>query len=194
MSKSGCPRAKWNAEKDAYLVKLLIRQKDAGKQSDSGFKKEAWMAVLSKFNHRFACTLDKEKIKTRYNQSSGQLKGDWKLFQSLKNDSGFGWDPNDKKPTAPETVWTERMAAKPKPIQAKIRSIQMHGLDNYNGLAHIFEGSTAVGPFASRIGGNSSDDDMSDAFATDQQPNANDNDSPLNDKGFSHRYGRRYFQ
>ncbi|KAH9096073.1 hypothetical protein LEN26_017675 [Aphanomyces euteiches] len=94
MLKSGCPRAKWDAEKDSFLIKLLIRQKDAGKQSDTGFKKEAWMSILSKFNHHFSCTLDKEKIKTRYNQ----LKAEWKLFLSLKNDSGFGWDPNESLP------------------------------------------------------------------------------------------------
>ncbi|KAH9183398.1 hypothetical protein AeNC1_014622, partial [Aphanomyces euteiches] len=64
---STAARAKWNTEKDAYLIKLLLRQKDAGKQSDSGFKKEAWTTILAKFNKHFV-DLDKEKIKTRHNQ------------------------------------------------------------------------------------------------------------------------------
>ncbi|CAK4113333.1 unnamed protein product, partial [Aphanomyces euteiches] len=150
MLKSGCPRAKWDAEKDSFLIKLLIRQKDGGKQSDTGFKKEAWMSILSKFNHHFSCTLDKEKIKTRYNQ-----------------------------PTAPDTVLAERMAAMPKPIQTKMKNIQLHGLENQEGLAHIFEGSMAVSTFASGIGGvrgNSSDDDDDDDVATDAM-NENENES-----------------
>ncbi|KAG9409009.1 hypothetical protein AC1031_019270 [Aphanomyces cochlioides] len=108
MNNASKTRAKWDADKDAYLVKLLLRQKEAGKQTDSGFKKEAWTAILSKFNARFGLELDRNKVKTRYNQ----LKADWKLFLSLKDDSGFGWDDELKKPTAPETVWAERIAVK----------------------------------------------------------------------------------
>ncbi|KAG9412454.1 hypothetical protein AC1031_015364 [Aphanomyces cochlioides] len=175
MQKTSSGRAKWDTEKDAYLIKLLIRQKDAGKQSDSGFKKEAWMAILTKFNNRFACSWDKEKLKTRYNQ----LKSDWKLFTSLKNDSVFGWDPDEMKPTAPESVWAERIAAKPKPIQAKLKNMQLNGLEHQSGLAYIFEGSMATGILASGVGGSCVGDEQE--HSTYQMPleSASDDNSSM---------------
>ncbi|KAF0740483.1 hypothetical protein Ae201684_004216 [Aphanomyces euteiches] len=136
-------RAKWNAEKDAYLIKFLLRQKDAGKQSDSGFKKEAWTAILAKFNKHFSVVHDKEKIKTRHNQ----LKADWKLFQSLKDDSGFGWDAEKQRPTASDNVWEERMASATKPVQTKLKQIQRNGMDNQDALGELFGGTMAMGTF-----------------------------------------------
>ncbi|KAF0740482.1 hypothetical protein Ae201684P_016705 [Aphanomyces euteiches] len=159
-------RAKWNAEKDAYLIKFLLRQKDAGKQSDSGFKKEAWTAILAKFNKHFSVVHDKEKIKTRHNQ----LKADWKLFQSLKDDSGFGWDAEKQRPTASDNVWEERMASATKPVQTKLKQIQRNGMDNQDALGELFGGTMAVGRFASSVGG------LPDVSDGDIPPNSDESD------------------
>ncbi|KAH9096686.1 hypothetical protein Ae201684P_013352 [Aphanomyces euteiches] len=169
---STAARAKWNTEKDAYLIKLLLRQKDAGKQSDSGFKKEAWTTILAKFNKQFSVVLDKEKIKTRHNQ----LKANWKLFQSLKDDSGFRWDAEKQRPTAPDNVWEERMASATKPVQTKLKQIQRNGMDNQDALGELFGGSIAVGRFASSVGG------LPDVSDGDNPPNSDESDFPSNHK------------
>ncbi|KAG9402018.1 hypothetical protein AC1031_007718 [Aphanomyces cochlioides] len=160
MNNASKTRAKWDTDKDAYLVKLLLRQKEAGKQSDSGFEKEAWTAILSKFNARFGLELDRSKVKTRYNQ--------------LKDDSGIGWDDELKKPTAPETVWVERIAVKSKQVQAKMRSIQREGIENQDALAVLFDGTMAEGALASSIGGEQALSD--DELANDSLSLYHDND------------------
>jgi Myb/SANT-like DNA-binding domain len=46
-----------------------------------------------------------------------QLKGLFKVFESLKNASGFGWDPLTKTVTAPDEVWQKYIRAHPKAAQ-----------------------------------------------------------------------------
>ncbi|KAG9413713.1 hypothetical protein AC1031_012937 [Aphanomyces cochlioides] len=143
--KTSTDRAKWDTTREAYLLKLLMKQKDVGKQADSGFKNEAWSVVLEKFNSKFKTQFGRQQIKTRLSQ----LKGDWKPFLSLKNDSGFGWDTDLQKPTTPDEVWAERMEGKPKFTQAKIRSFQLNGCEHQAQLAELFDDCLAVGTYAS---------------------------------------------
>ncbi|KAG9398612.1 hypothetical protein AC1031_014394 [Aphanomyces cochlioides] len=131
--KTSTDRAKWDTTREAYLLKLLLKQKDAGKQADSGFKKEAWSVVLEKFNSKFKNAVWKAANKDAIES------GDWRLFLSLKNDSGFGWDTDLQKPTAPDEVWAERMEGKPKFTQAKIRSFQLNGCEHQAQLAELFD-------------------------------------------------------
>lgn len=50
---------------DAFLVEALLEQARAGKKAESGFKKEAWVAVTSAVNSEFKSTLEISQIKTR---------------------------------------------------------------------------------------------------------------------------------
>ncbi|KAG9405037.1 hypothetical protein AC1031_004138 [Aphanomyces cochlioides] len=131
--KTSTDRAKWDTTREAYLLKLLLKQKDAGKQADSGFKKEAWSVVLEKFNSKFKTQFGRQQIKTRLSQ----------------NDSGFGWDTDLQKSTAPDEMWAERMEGKPKFTQAKIRSFQLNGCEHQAQLAELFDDCLAVGTYAS---------------------------------------------
>jgi hypothetical protein len=58
------PKATWDDDKDRLVLKLLLKQIKAGKRSDSGFKKEAWVQITAEFNLVFP-TCEKEQIKTR---------------------------------------------------------------------------------------------------------------------------------
>jgi hypothetical protein len=46
-----------------------------------------------------------------------QLKGQFKVFEALKNASGFGWDPHTKTVTAPDDVWQKYIKSHPKARQ-----------------------------------------------------------------------------
>ncbi|CAK4117111.1 unnamed protein product, partial [Aphanomyces euteiches] len=94
------------------------------------------------------------------------LKANWKLFQSLKDDSGFRWDAEKQRPTAPDNVWEERMASATKPVQTKLKQIQRNGMDNQDALGELFGGSIAVGRFASSVGG------LPDVSDGDNPPNS----------------------
>jgi len=65
-SSSNVRRAKWDLEKDAWLVALLQEQVVRGKRADSGFKKEAWYTVNDDFNKRFTVSYKQDQIKARY--------------------------------------------------------------------------------------------------------------------------------
>jgi hypothetical protein len=66
-------RAVWDNDRDAYLVGLLQEQARLGKRADSGFKKEAWTAVMMKYNEKFAVQYDRDQLKARLKQVNHPL-------------------------------------------------------------------------------------------------------------------------
>ncbi|KAF8534587.1 Myb/SANT-like domain-containing protein [Trichophaea hybrida] len=84
------PHADWDDTKDKFLLKALRRQINAGKQAESGFKKEAWIAILEEFNAKFEPVL-LQQIKTH----CGNLRIQFEAWQTLVETSGVGW--NDEK-------------------------------------------------------------------------------------------------
>lgn len=76
-------KAIWDDNKDKYLLKLLKKQIDAGKRSDSGFKKEAWIQITADFNTKFSPPYDRDQIKTRVQTVRSLLFGN-AVYQVLK--------------------------------------------------------------------------------------------------------------
>lgn len=64
-SSSAAARASWDLDMDVFLVEAMTDQAKAGKRADSGFKKEAWVAVHESMNERFNKELTIQQIKTR---------------------------------------------------------------------------------------------------------------------------------
>jgi hypothetical protein len=52
-----------------------------------------------------------------------QLKDDYKTFIAAKNSSRFGWDFENKIPTAPDYVWDEYVAKNPKAKPYRYKSL-----------------------------------------------------------------------
>jgi hypothetical protein len=71
-----------------------------------------------------------------------ELKAKYKVFISLKENSGFGWDDVKKMPTAPEEIWAKYIEANPK---AKI--FRFKSLPYFLQLESLFEGKVAQGKF-----------------------------------------------
>jgi hypothetical protein len=74
-------RATFDAVKEKYLVKALLKQSEAGKRADSGWKKEAWTAVVLKFNEKFSGQYTAIQLKNKHDNVS-ELIGLW-LFAEI---------------------------------------------------------------------------------------------------------------
>ncbi|KAH0611588.1 uncharacterized protein H6S33_010853 [Morchella sextelata] len=133
------PKATWDDDKDRLVLKLLLKQIKAGKRSDSGFKKEAWVQITAEFNLVFP-TCEKEQIKTRVTTLKRRLD----VFQRLCENSGFGWDSEKKIPTAPNDVWDSYLK-----YHKEAKPFRFHTLPHYDMLYEIFSKSVATGEFSS---------------------------------------------
>lgn len=58
-------RAIWTEERDKIIIDALLEQAMQGKRADSGFKKEAWVAVERTLNKKTNLTFTKQQIKSR---------------------------------------------------------------------------------------------------------------------------------
>ena len=94
-------KANWTPTRDAYLVELLTDQQNAGKRSDTGWKKEAWASVIGNFNERFALKYTVPQCKSRLSQ----LKSQYNTVKKLTELSGFGWDDVLHVVVASDEVW-----------------------------------------------------------------------------------------
>jgi hypothetical protein len=80
------------------------------------------------------------------------MKKKYQLFQSLKDNSGFGW--NNGVPTAPEDVWKGLQDAMSPTDWRIVKKFKTDPLIFYDNLHELFTGVVATGSFA-RVAGNS---------------------------------------
>ena len=92
--------AEWNDERTRLLIRLLLKHV-AGSTSENGIKEQVWQQILESFNQQFKLNWNKDQLHNRYDS----LKRDYGIFKQMKNNSGFGWDPDNDTPTATEKVW-----------------------------------------------------------------------------------------
>ncbi|KAI9995479.1 hypothetical protein PInf_012544 [Phytophthora infestans] len=86
---------------DVFLVEAMTDQAKAGKRADSGFKKEAWVAVHESMNERFNKELTIQQIKTRVQT----LKSKYTTISHMLRVSGFGWDTSHNVVLVHDDVW-----------------------------------------------------------------------------------------
>eukprot|EP00474_Spongospora_subterranea_P001409 CRZ01867.1 hypothetical protein [Spongospora subterranea] len=129
-------RAAWDLDKDAVLISLMLEQARNGKRADSGFKKEAWTAVLVSLNSQFDLYYTLDQIKNRVKL----LKKQYCLFRRLKDNSGFGWDDDKKIPTASDEVWDEYLEAHPNAALYRFTTLPL-----FEELNALFDQSSATG-------------------------------------------------
>ena len=99
--------AKWIAPNLSIFVALLLEAIVSGKGDGTGFKSQVWGAINVEFNDQTGLNYERSQLISKYSE----LKGKYKIFSALKNNSGFGWDPEKLIPTAPDDVWDRYIAA-----------------------------------------------------------------------------------
>ena len=81
-----------------------------GSTADNGLKKTEWTQVLSSFNTSMQSNYTKSQLQSQLQQ----LKSKYLIFKEIVGNSGFGWDPVTKIPTARDDVWVRYLSAHPK--------------------------------------------------------------------------------
>jgi hypothetical protein len=97
---SKLPKIQWNIQMIEVIIEELLHQVELGKRADSGFKKEAWVAVCTIVQTVTTQPLIELQCKTKMET----LKDLWKGLNWLLDQSGFGYDEEAKLVTAPDNV------------------------------------------------------------------------------------------
>jgi hypothetical protein len=88
---------------EALLFHTLVEQVNIGKRADSGFKKEAWLACCIAINNTYIQSVTIDKCKSKVDS----LKGLWREFIWLKDQSGFGYDEATGLIKAGDQAWSD---------------------------------------------------------------------------------------
>ncbi|KAF0746622.1 hypothetical protein AaE_008056 [Aphanomyces astaci] len=82
-------RANWTDEKDAtWMTKMIFQVAVLGKCANSGFKKEAWQAALSKLNIEHRINYTKVQVKAR----KAEMKEQYAQVSQMVRTSGIGFE------------------------------------------------------------------------------------------------------
>ncbi|KAH8100191.1 hypothetical protein BXZ70DRAFT_174295 [Cristinia sonorae] len=93
-------RTTWNLEEDTILINGLLNAKAQGQVSDNGFKKVVFQTIHAQF--------DKLGFPKSLEACAGRtatIKKDFNVVNTLRNLSGFGWDPETCVVVADDHVW-----------------------------------------------------------------------------------------
>jgi hypothetical protein len=92
----------WKDDMELCLIDGLLSAVENGKRSDNGFKKEVWNDVLLTMRTRFPHgRFEIKQLKSK----ADQLKKKDTIFQTLRENGGFGWSEEKNISTAPDDVW-----------------------------------------------------------------------------------------
>lgn len=94
---------RWTLEMESVLFATLLEQVDIGKRADSGFKKEAWVAVCSAIESTTGQSVTFEKCKGKVDS----MKALWRELKWLRDQSGFGWNEDSGLVEAGTQAWID---------------------------------------------------------------------------------------
>jgi hypothetical protein len=96
---------RWSDPMYYTLLSTMLDQCRLGKRADSGFKKEAWIAVITavQLEYKGAIVIEEKHVKSKLDWA----KLMWKEWSAIDDNSGFGWDEPTQLHTAPDDVWRE---------------------------------------------------------------------------------------
>ncbi|KAI0362817.1 hypothetical protein OH77DRAFT_1433205 [Trametes cingulata] len=94
-------RSLWTSAQEAALVDTLCKEKDRGRQAESGWKRETWTAALEAVNAAEGPRKSLEQVKHRWQK----MKRQYQIVKALINALGFGWDDEEYTVIAEPEVW-----------------------------------------------------------------------------------------
>jgi len=179
--KKGKTVVNWTAGEEADLVAVLLEQKHAGNQAESGWKPVVWTKVEERLaaNHPNEARKDIKRCKDRWQR----LKSEYRLVRELREQSGFGWDEVKHLATAPHDVWERYLASHPKAKPFRKKSFPL-----YDDIATLVDSVVATGASALYMGSEEALDSQVDVttdggtdFGPDEdqgQSGESDNETP----------------
>jgi hypothetical protein len=134
------PPANWSPDKIVCFLQCMERiLDDGGSTADNGFKGPQWKSIQVDFNNRMNVNFTLSQLQNKYSD----LKKRYKTFNELVDNSGFGWNEEAMRPTAPPDVWDVYLINKP-----DARPYRNASLPNFLLCEKIWGGKVATGNFA----------------------------------------------
>ena len=143
MAQATAPSADWTTERTTSLLDFCYNEmiENPGSRGDnSGFKAQAWTQILNAFNETNHLQYTKNQLSSKFSD----LKKEFSIFESLKNKSGFGWNPLTKAICADPQSWDALIQSDKKFAKYRYKSIE-----NYDTLVALFDGKIATGRYSS---------------------------------------------
>ena len=97
----------WTMERTSSFLNFCYKDmtENPGSRGDNslkaGFKAQAWTQILNAFNIANQVQYNKNQLSSKFSN----LKKEFSTFESLKNKSGFGWNPKTKVIHAEPQSW-----------------------------------------------------------------------------------------
>ncbi|XP_057803559.1 uncharacterized protein At2g29880-like [Salvia miltiorrhiza] len=136
----------WTKEQSDALLDILVESAHRGWRDNSGLFSKATVEemILPVLNERLRCN----KNYNHFQSSIKWFKSRWNAYSTLlKFNSGFGYDNNTKKFTAPDEAWDAYIEAHPK--DAYLRAVSF---SNFEDLGLAVGNGVAVGRSAIGVG------------------------------------------
>jgi hypothetical protein len=134
--KSSAPRAHWTEERRLFFIDALLEQTRLGRRAQGGWPPEVWKDITNALNKTFNWNLVFGKAKDQYNA----LRKDYLIVKAMRSLSGWGWDDELKRVTAPKAVFDEHIAAHPEASKFAHLSFIY-----YDKMHELLEGKVATG-------------------------------------------------
>ncbi|XP_050287997.1 L10-interacting MYB domain-containing protein-like isoform X2 [Quercus robur] len=133
-------RADWdiNPTWTTTFCNICVEQIQAGNRTKgAGFSTKGWVNLVTKFCNETGLNYDKDQLKSRWDV----LKGDWRVWERLKNlDTGLGWDAEKGTIAAPDEWWDLKLKELP-----KAKKFREKGPQNLEQLDIMFRDVAATG-------------------------------------------------
>ena len=99
------PAVSWTDEMNEALLINFNRYLYEGLQADTGWKPTVWPDIVSILEvlNKSAGRLDQEKV----NSKLMEWEKKYDTYRWLRDQSGFGWDSEQRLITAPDNVWND---------------------------------------------------------------------------------------
>ncbi|CAD5327241.1 unnamed protein product [Arabidopsis thaliana] len=136
------PYNQWTLDETDVLIELLVEGIRQNWRDCSGIigKLTVKSKLLPALNKRLGCNKNHKNYLSRLKF----LKNLYQSYLDLKRfSSGFGWDPETKKFTAPDEVWRDYLKAHP-----NHKHMQTESIDHFEDVQIIFGDAVATGSFA----------------------------------------------
>ncbi|EFP80763.2 uncharacterized protein PGTG_06719 [Puccinia graminis f. sp. tritici CRL 75-36-700-3] len=136
------PPHSWTHDQKAQLLEGIADCIGKGLATDNGnLNKIGWTTLMDRINTRFEIDLNRDQIKNAKNK----LRETYVDYKFLRDQSGFGWDPEKQTPTADKATWDELIQSHPRRGFGKLKDKPFPFYD----LAHqVFSGTFATGDMA----------------------------------------------
>ncbi|KAG0697719.1 hypothetical protein DFH29DRAFT_1003501 [Suillus ampliporus] len=144
---SASTKTVWKSSNNAVLIATLLKEREEGHQSDSGFKLKSFIACAEALKGSEKTSGGVAKTSGSCHDHWGKLKKDFAVVKKLREQSGFGWDNTLKIVTAPPDVWEKYLVTHKKAKVWRKKSFPL-----YDSIQILIEGIVATGENVFHVG------------------------------------------